>query len=267
MTPGERGTRAQRRERSASSRTAELSRLEARIKALEDENAVLEAEKAALEGYAALAAHELVTPLVIAESYASLVAERLRGDEHETSREDLDALRRSVARTRLLVEGLLHDARASNRPLHLRPVDLDRVVRDILADLKDDIEERQARLDVSPLPEVVGDEALLGSVFTNLVVNALKYSPRQDARITITADREPHEWRFVIQSGGRPIAPEDRDRIFEAYHRGRSERRERGLGLGLAIARRIVERHGGTIGVTAAGGDAGNQFFFTLPAR
>ena len=243
-----------------------MARLEERIKALEDQNAVLEAEKAALEGYAALAAHELVTPLVIAESYASMVGERLEGPAHDRSRSDLAALGRSVSRARLLVESLLHDARASKGPLRMRPVDLDVVVRGIVADLQAEIDERQARVEIATLPEVIGDEALLTSVFSNLIVNALKYSSRHDGSITITAAREPHEWRFVVQSGGPPIALEDQDRIFEAYNRGRGERRERGLGLGLAISRRIVERHGGTIGVTAAGG-TGNQFFFTIPAR
>jgi signal transduction histidine kinase len=247
------------------SRAAELGRLEAQVTELENQIAVLEAEKAALEGYAALAAHEMVTPLVIAESYASIVGERLVGPEHEASREDLRSLGRSAARARLLVESLLHDARASNRPLTLRPVDLDVVVRQIVADLEGDIADRAAHVEVSPLPQVMGDEPLLASVFSNLLVNALKYSPRQEGSISITAVREPHEWRFVISSGGPPIALEERDRIFEAYNRGRSERRERGLGLGLAISRRIVERHGGTIGVTGEGD--GNRFFFTIPAR
>ncbi len=265
MTP-ERSTRDQRRERTQSSRAPDVAQLEARVKALEAENAVLEAEKAALEGYAALAAHELVTPLVIAESYASIVGERLEGPEHAASRVDLEGLARSASRARRLVESLLHDARASRRPLHVRTVDLAAVVTDLVADLRTDIDDRQANVEVGPLPVVTGDEALLASVFSNLLVNALKYSPRQEGTITVAAVREPDEWRFVIQSGGPPIAPEDRDRIFEAYNRGRAERRERGLGLGLAIARRIVERHGGTIGVRAAG-RTGNQFFFTIPAR
>jgi signal transduction histidine kinase len=235
------------------------------VKELEDQIAVLEAEKAALEGYAALAAHELVTPLVIAESYASIVGERLVGPEHEASRADLRSLGRSAARARLLVESLLHDARTSSRPLRLRPVDLDTVVRQIVSDLESEIAERQAEVEISPLPQVMGDEALLSSVFSNLIVNALKYSPRHDGSISISAIREPHDWRLVIRSGGPPIALEDRDRIFEAYNRGRSERRERGLGLGLSISRRIVERHGGTIGVAAD--DDGNRFYFTIPAR
>jgi signal transduction histidine kinase len=267
MTPGERGSRAQRRARAGNgTRGTDVVRLlEARVKALEDQNAVLEAEKAALEAYAALAAHELVTPLVIAESYASIVGERLTGPEHEASRTDLQALARSASRARLLVESLLHDARASRRPLMRRPVDLDAVVRQIVAGLDADVAERQARVEISTLPVVVGDEPLLSSVFTNLIVNALKYSPRHAGSIAITAVREPHDWRFVIRSGGPPIAAEDRSRIFELYNRGRGERRERGLGLGLAISRRIVERHGGTIGVTAD--DSGNEFFFTIPAR
>ena len=264
MTPGERGSRAQRRARAENgTRSAEIARLEARIRTLEDQNAVLEAEKAALEGYAALAAHELVTPLVIAESFASIVSDRLTGAEHEASREDLKALGSSASRARLLVESLLHDARAGRRPLTLRPVDLDALVRQIVAGLQAAIAERH--VDVSNLPVVLGDEPLLSSVFTNLIVNALKYSPRHADSIAVTAIQEPHDWRFVIRSGGPPIATEDRNRIFEPYNRGRSERRERGLGLGLAISRRIVERHGGTIGVTTH--DGGNEFFFTIPAR
>ncbi len=268
MTPGERSPRTQRRSRAegGSARNAEAARLEARVKALEDQNAVLEAEKAALEGYAALAAHELVTPLVIAESYASIVADRLEGPEHEASQADLQGLRRSAARARLLVAALLHDARASNQPLQMRPVDLDVVVRDILASLEPEIAERQASIVVTSLPEVLGDKDLLTSLFANLLVNALKYSSRHEGSIIISADREPHEWRFVVESGGPPISAEDRERIFEPYHRGQGERRERGLGLGLAICRRIVERHGGTIGVTATE-DNGNQFFVTIPAR
>lgn len=266
MKPGERSSRAQRRGRSESvSRTEKLDRLEAHVKVLEDQIAVLEAEKAALEGYAAVAAHELVTPLVIAESYASIVGERLTGPEHEASRADLRSLGRSASRARMLVETLLHDARASNQPLTLRPVDLDTVVRQIAADIESEVSDREATIQISPLPQVIGDEALLTSVFSNLIVNALKYSPRQDGSIAVSATREAHDWRFIVSSSGPPIALEDRDRIFQAYNRGRGERRERGLGLGLAISRRIVERHGGTIGVTAD--DSGNEFFFTVPAR
>ena len=96
-------------------------------------------------------------------------------------------------------------------------------------------------------------------------MNALKYSPRHGAAISVQASLEAPAWHFSVQSEGPTIPPEDRQRIFEPYQRGRGERRARGAGLGLAICRRIVERHGGRIGVAPVA-SGGNRFFFTLPA-
>jgi signal transduction histidine kinase len=238
----------------------EIERLHARI-------AELEREKTDLEAFAAVAAHELVEPLVMTEAYAAMVSEQLDEDLQADARSDLDALSRGAARTRLLVETLLHEARSSGRQLRRRPVDLGRIVGESLTLLRPQIEARDATIEVDDeLPEVLGDEALLGGVFTNLLINALKYSPRHGATIRVTAVRRGADWRFDVESGGRTIAPEDRLRIFEPFRRGPGERRTRGAGLGLSICRRIVERHGGQIGVTAAEG-AGNRFFFTLPAR
>ncbi len=268
MTPAERSPRAYEpgARTAAPSHEDEVDRLTARVAALEDEKAVLEAEKAALEGFAAVAAHELVVPLIMTESYAAIVGDRLAGTDHEDSSADLARLGRSAARTRRLVETLLTDARASSRPLRLQPVDLNAIVGECVGLMAPEIDERGAEVEVAELPTVAGEEVLLSGLFTNLIFNALKYSPRQGGRIRIGASRESAEWRFLVQSEGPTIPLEDRERIFEPFHRARSERRERGAGLGLAICRRIVERHGGTIGVTAANG-SGNAFYFTLPAR
>jgi signal transduction histidine kinase len=99
----------------------------------------------------------------------------------------------------------------------------------------------------------------------NLVSNALKYGPRHGGKIVITATRLGGGWRFCVRSQGSTIPVEDRVRIFDAYRRRRGERRVRGAGLGLAICREIVARHGGRIWVSAARG-GGNRFCFTLPA-
>jgi signal transduction histidine kinase len=254
MRPAGRRPRADR-----NGRVDEIERLAARVAALEE-------EKNALEAFAALAAHELVVPLVMTESYAAIVRERLEGDEHAPSRRDLDALARGAARTRLLIEGLLHEARASERPLRRQPVDLNRVVRDCVLLVEPEVSARCAQIEIDELPEVLGEEALLGSVFVNLIFNALKYSPRQGGSIRIGAVRELRQWRVTVESEGPTIPNEDRERIFEPFHRARTERRERGAGLGLAICRRIVERHGGEIGVAPANG-SGNLFYFTLPSR
>jgi light-regulated signal transduction histidine kinase (bacteriophytochrome) len=225
----------------------------------------LERRKDAVEGFAAVAAHELMEPLVMTEAYAALIGSRLEGPQHSDTLRDLDALGRGAARMRRLIETLLHDARSAESPLVRKPVELEHVVGDLLATLAPEITARGADVEVGPLPRVYADEQLIGALFQNLLVNALKYSPRDRSRIRVDAIRGTREWRFEITSDGPVIPATERERIFRAYSRGSSERRERGAGLGLTICRSIVERHGGMIGVRAGDGGAGNCFFFTLP--
>jgi signal transduction histidine kinase len=237
---------------------AENRRLHARI-------AQLEREKAAGEAVVAVAAHELLTPVIMIDAYATMVAERLDEDLHESSLRDLDALHRGAARTRLLLETLLNDAHAEGRELRRGPIDLNLVVRECLTLLAPEIHSRGADVRVSDLPQVSGEEPLISAVFSNLLINALKYGPRHHGTILVEATPDQTGWRFSIQSEGPTIPPVDRERIFEPYHRGRGERRAHGTGLGLTICRSIVERHGGHIGVTSSStGD--NRFYFTLPA-
>jgi signal transduction histidine kinase len=227
--------------------------------------AAVEREKAELEAFAAIAAHELLEPLVMTEAYAVMVSERLDEQAHAESRRDLDALGRGAARVRLLVEALLHEATCSGRQLRRRPVDLQRLVDDCVGLLGPEIASRDAEVVVEELPQVVGEQALLSGLFTNLLINALKYSPRRAGVIRVRATREATAWRVAVESEGPTIPEQDRRRIFEPFHRGRGARRARGTGLGLAICRRIVDRHGGDIGVVPAN-SGGNRFFFTLPA-
>jgi signal transduction histidine kinase len=234
---------------------------------LSERVAQLGRENAELEAFAAVAAHELLEPLIMAESYAAIVAERLGGDEHVSSRRDLDALSRGAARTRLLVETLLHDARSRDGQLQGRRVSVDAIVQESVALLRPQIDARGVRVDLATLPDVWGDEALLSGVFRNLIVNAVKHGAENGA-IRIGAEQDGEHWRFSVESRGRTLAPEDREGLFEPFGTPPGKRRARshGHGLGLAICRRIVERHGGTIGVTAADGSGdGNIFHFTLP--
>jgi signal transduction histidine kinase len=236
----------------------EIDRLSTRV-------AELERDKAELELFAAVAAHELIEPLVMTEAYVALVSERL-GDDHGDARRDLSIVGRGAARTRMLVETILHEARSADREPLSEIVDLGAVTRDALDMLAPEITEREARIEVEELPLVRGERTLIGCVMNNLLVNALKYSPRQDCAVRIESESEALFARISVISSGPPLAEVDRERIFGQFHRGRNERRAQGTGLGLAISRRIVERHGGTIGVSSNGSGRGNRFYFTLPA-
>jgi signal transduction histidine kinase len=224
----------------------------------------LERERDAAEGFAALAAHELMAPLVLTEACVSMAGERLEGGAYPDLLEALTVLGRGAGRTRRLVEALLHDARANGRPLRRDAVDLAELTRECVDLLAPEIESRSAKVEVGPLPEVVGEAEMLGGLLTNLLMNALKFNPRQGGVVTVASEPIDDGVVLYVESEGPPIPEADQERIFEPFHRGRGERRARGVGLGLAICRRIVERHGGTIGVVA--GDKGNRFFVTLPA-
>jgi two-component system, chemotaxis family, sensor kinase Cph1 len=275
--PG-RDRRDLRKLRSPSLLEDEVARLTARVDQLERERDQLERERGELErdrieqeleyreleGFVAMAAHELLKPLVMTEAYATLIAERAGFGLDLESRRDLGRLATVSSRVRMLVEALLTDARDNERPLHREQVDLSRVLTQCLEALDPEIRAREARIDIDPMPVVEGNPALLTGVFGNLISNALKYGARDGADIHVSVSRSEAGWTFAVQSPGPAIPSTERERIFEPWQRGRDERRARGAGLGLAIVRRIVERHGGEVGVTSPS-EATNSFYFTLP--
>ena len=176
----------------------------------------LERERAQFEDFAAMAAHELLQPLVMTEAYATQVSERAGHGLDLNSRHDLDAIVRISARVRMLVDGLLVSARETGRPLHREQVDLTEVIRDCVRMLGTEIATRNAHLDIDPMPVVEGDPVLLSGVFSNLLSNALKYGPRSGGDIHVSAVRSEAGWTFAVQSLGPAIAEEGRERIFEA---------------------------------------------------
>lgn len=248
-------------------RAGRMLMLEREVERLNDRIETLEREKAQVEAFAAVAAHELVEPLVMTEAYSSLISERLTGPEHDGSRTDLQTVGRSMARLRVLVESVLHEARSSAHAIERRPVDVNTLVADCIALLAPEVAAREAEITVADLPDVSADETLLGGVFGNFLINALKYSPRRGAKIAVGGAAENGRRRYWVDSEGPAIPADDRDRIFTRFQRGREERRAKGAGLGLSICHRIVTRHGGEIGVepTALGDGEGNRFYFTLP--
>jgi chemotaxis family two-component system sensor kinase Cph1 len=262
LSPRHRELRQVRSERAVD---RENARLAARVEELERERAQQEREIRELKDFVAMAAHELLNPLVMTEAYAMIIAERAGYGLELESRRDLGTLATVSARARLTVEALLSDAHDSDRPLSRELVDLSEVLEHCLETLKPEIRAREARVAVDPMPIVEGNPALLAGVFGNLLSNALKYGPRDGGDIHVSVTRSEAGWTFGVQSPGPPIPALERERIFQPWRRGREERRAKGAGLGLAIVRRIVERHGGEVGVTSPN-ESTNRFFFTLPA-
>jgi PAS domain S-box-containing protein len=242
-----------------------VGRLERRNEELAARLDELEQRYTAVERFAGTAAHQLAEPLVIAESSAILVADELGDDLDPLLRDRLDAIGRGAARARRLMDALLADARGGGRPLELVDVPLSTVIEDTLAGLATQIAERGASTIVGPMPSVRGEAGLIAIVLENLISNALKYGPRSGGRVELSAARRPEGWRVSVAGEGMPIPAAEATRIFEPFHRVPSERRIPGVGLGLAICTRLVDRLGGAIGVDPDP-ESGNTFWVILPA-
>lgn len=249
--------------RAAAEARGEAARLGRRTEELEALIDELGEHSRAMEGFAAIAAHQLSEPLIVAESGSIMVAEDL-GDELDPDlRARLDAIGRGAARARQIIDALLMDARSATG-VSLEPVDTERVVAHVLEDLGPWLSERGVVADIGTLPAVRAEPRLLAVVYQNLLSNALKYGPREGGRIQLGAERHASGWRLMVTSGGAPLSEHDTTRIFEPFRRVPGERRAPGSGLGLAICARIVDRLGGTIGVEPQ--PEGNSFYFILPA-
>ena len=164
-----------------------------------------------------------------------------------------------------LIDGLLTYSGAGRGEQPLAPVETGAVVARVIESLQAQDGSREVRFDVGPLPRVLGDEQQLGQLFQNLIGNAIKFVPEDRvAEVRISAERAAHAWRFGIADNGIGLDPAHADRIFRMFQRLHTRDDYPGTGIGLAIAKKVVERHGGEIWAQphAAGG---SEFGFTLP--
>ena len=221
-----------------------------------------------LEVFASVAAHDLQEPLRKIRTFGQRLEERYGAALGEGGIDYLHRLQASAERMQRLIDDLLTYARVSTRGHPFERVDLDSVLRDVANDLDARLELSGGRLEIGDLPTVDGDPVQLRQAFQNLLGNALKFAAAdRPPVVTIEAvsDRRPGVTTIQVRDNGIGFLPEYAERIFEPFERlhGRSE--FDGTGIGLAIVRRIVERHGGTI-VADSRPDDGARFLLSLPS-
>jgi signal transduction histidine kinase len=213
--------------------------------------------EAELRSYADVVAHDLREPVT---GIAQLVALLERRAGEPPSPELLGLLRASTERARELIDGALTYARAGE--LHVERVALDRLVAEVAEDLRPRLTAAGASLVVGALPEIEGDPGQLRRVVQNLVGNAVKFRGEAAPRVELSAALDEGKWVITVRDNGVGVEPEQAQRIFVMFARATPD--GDGVGIGLAVCRRVVEAHGGRIWVEPAPG-GGSAFRFTLP--
>ncbi|MFC4440089.1 MULTISPECIES: ATP-binding protein [Natrialbaceae] len=234
-----------------------------RERALERANERLKESNERLEQFAYAASHDLQEPLRMVTSYLQLIENRYDDKLDEDGEEFLEFAVDGADRMREMIDGLLHYSRVETQGEPLEPVDLDAVVADVRDDLNVQIIESGAEMNIEELPRVKGDESQLRQLFQNLLSNALEYSGDEPPRVRIFAERNNPMWRVSVRDEGIGIDRDEQERIFEIFQRLHSPDKHPGSGIGLALCKRIIERHDGEIWVDSEL-DEGSTFSFTL---
>lgn len=248
--------------------TAELrtttERLRERSSELEKRATELKRSNAELAQFAHVASHDLQEPLRTMGSYSTLLTERYGGALGENGNRWLDYVAASSDRLSELIHDLLEYSTAEADPEEFDAIALDRVMDRVIDNLSDAIAKSGAVIECVSLPVVNGDRTQLERLLQNLISNAIKYRRAGETpRISIEVQPDEYHHRIVVRDNGIGIKPEYHDRIFEIFRRVGSQQDYPGTGIGLAICRKIVENHGGEIGVSSQP-DRGSDFWFTL---
>lgn len=239
----------------------ETKRAEAALANKVDE---LRRSNAELQEFAYVASHDLQEPLRMVASYTNLLAKRYQKNLDADADEFISYAVSGVARMQKLIDDLLMYSRLGTRGKKFEWTDCEVVLCDTLVDMKPTIEMSGAVITHDPLPTVMADDTQLAQLFQNLIGNAVKFRRDEPPVVHVSAHKNGKEWFFYVKDNGIGIDPKYAEKIFLIFQRLHGREEYPGTGIGLAICKRIVERHGGRIWVESELGK-GATFCFTLP--
>jgi len=224
----------------------------------------LQRANADLQQFAYVASHDLQEPLRMVSSYMQLLERRYKGKLDADADDFIGYAVDGAKRMRRLINDLLHYSRVGTHARPLAPVDCETLFKQAVANLRMSIETCNAQVTHDALPTVMVDSTQLTQLFQNLIDNALKFRKNEPPRVHVAAQRVDGHWLFSVRDHGIGIAPEYADRIFIIFKRLHGREEYPGTGIGLAICKKIVERHGGRIWVESER-DKQTTFYFTIP--
>lgn len=234
---------------------------------LDRRNQDLDRSNTELEQFAYAASHDLAEPLRAISGPVSLLARRYSGQLDADADSYIEFAVDGCQRMQTLINDMLAFSRVGRMNAEFSEVDLNEVAKAVVADMQATITESGAILTIGTLPTVHGSPTELRSALQNLVSNAIKFAtPGTVPRVDIAAECDGAAWRLTVTDNGIGVPERHRERIFEMFKRLHSRDEYPGTGIGLALVKKIVERHGGAVGVEDNPNGQGSRFWFTLPA-
>jgi PAS domain S-box-containing protein len=250
--------------RTAVIQARDLTRQREAAQATRDSLSELRRSNRELEAFASVAAHDLAAPLRVVVGYAEMLA-RSDSQANPQMAELLGKVASTSRRMQAQVDGLMMLARIEAEELRTADYDIAALLQEALEPLRTDVEARRAKVEAAPLPVTACNATGIVQVFGNLISNALKYGGERP-NVVVEATRTDASWQFTVADRGIGLPEGEVDQLFDLFERGAGAAPVPGAGIGLAVCRRIVERHGGRIWCTARSG-GGAAFHFTLPDR
>lgn len=226
----------------------------------------LSASNAELERFAYIASHDLQEPLRMVSSFLQLLQKKYGGQLDERADQYIHYAVDGAERMKALIMDLLEYSRLGTGKEAFDWVDVGEVIKDVGEVFREQIATAGADITIGPLPRVWGDKVQLMQLLQNLMSNALKYASEKPPVITVRAEEHPDHWQFSVWDNGIGIDPKFFDKIFIIFQRLHNKNEYSGTGIGLAICKKIVERHGGKIWVESGSG-GGSTFYFTITKK
>ncbi|NIR28195.1 MAG: PAS domain S-box protein [Gammaproteobacteria bacterium] len=208
--------------------------------------------------------HDLQEPLQLVSRYAHLIAERYGGELDAEARPLIEHLTGSAERMQSLIDAVLDYSRLGTEERRFKPLDLGAAVDEAVENLRGAIDEVEARVEREDLPTVMADDRQIVQLFQNLIGNAIKFRGDEPLRIRIAAQAREDEWLVSVEDNGIGVEPRHAERIFAMFQRLHTQQEYPGTGIGLAVCKKIVQRHGGEIWVRSEP-SKGSTFYLTLP--
>ena len=233
--------------------------------ALAEKAEALRKSNAELEQIAFASSHDLQEPLRRLCTHSQLLSNRYKGRLDQDADDYIERIVEGAKRMQALIKNLLTYYSVGGETKPFKPTDCEAVLTTVLVSLKAAISESGVIVTHDPLPTVMGDEIQLGQLFQYLIDNGIKYRNGGAPQIHVSCKMEGEEWLFSLKDNGIGIDPQYAERIFIIFQRLHSQKEYPGTGIGLAVSKKIVERHGGRIWVESEPGK-GATFYFTVPA-